>query len=230
MDIYTLTLLACIGSLDDAQFSKREKATNFLTAVNQVYDIEDFVISNSPPSQEAKVRVKRIIQQSPREANIDFFPYDHIDMECFQHEFMQAIGNTEPENTTLEQFIKTIDDKNLAAKRALDSLYLYNSVYYSFNPVDIEEVRAMMISNHINSRKDKVKVGDYVLCSCPTGCYDDGNCVISCNQSNSCSNLPSWKKVVSILRQPGAHTYYFQLNLENNKVKYGWFSTLVTIK
>lgn len=75
-----------------------------------------------------------------------------------------------------------------------------------------------------------VKVGDYVLCSCPTGCYNYGNCVVSCNPNNSCSSQPNWRRVVEILQQPAAHTIYYQLNLEGNMVKYGWYSTLVTIQ
>lgn len=137
MDIYTLALLACMSSLDDNNFHKREKATNFLTTVNQVYDIEDFMIKNNPKSKESTARIHKIIERCPRAANIDFMPANWMDeYSCCYGEVERALAN---------------NDKFAAAEHVLSVLPLF---YSNFKPDDL---RNEMIWGDIAWRKAKVK-------------------------------------------------------------------------
>jgi hypothetical protein len=137
MDTYTLVLLACLNSLDDNNFHKREKATNFLTTVNQVYDIEDFMIKNADKGKETNIRIKKIIERTPRAANIDFMPPNWMDeYSCMYGEVERALD---------------LGNKIAAADHILSVLPLF---YPNFKA---DEMRNEMIWRDIEHRKSKVK-------------------------------------------------------------------------
>jgi hypothetical protein len=75
---------------------------------------------------------------------------------------------------------------------------------------------------------DNVKVGDYILCSCALGCYSSQNCAQSCDPNASpCQLAAKWKKVIDIIKTPAAHSTHFEIDMEDEKVHYGWSKTTV---
>lgn len=76
---------------------------------------------------------------------------------------------------------------------------------------------------------DLIQVGDFVDCSCFNDCFALSGCFVNSACNDSCQQIsPVWEQVLKVSRQPGGNSYQVFLELTNNKLIFGWPTTLVT--